>query len=53
MQTREIESRTWNGWLVVALLVAAGAVQAMYWKDFRPSGFDPWRVGFAVEGGAS
>ena len=28
MQTREIETRTWNGWLVVVLLLIAGAARS-------------------------
>jgi len=47
MQTREIETRTWNGWLVVTLLLIAGAALAAYWVKLpwlphnQP---DTWRI---------
>ncbi len=47
MQTREIETRTWNGWLVVTLLLIAGAALAVYWVKLpwlphnQP---DTWRI---------
>lgn len=50
MQTREIETRTWNGWLVVMLLLIAGAALAVYWANMPglPRGqADPWRIVFA------
>jgi regulator of protease activity HflC (stomatin/prohibitin superfamily) len=48
MQTREIETRAWNGWIVLAVLVAAGIAQVPFWVNSRLEHPDPWRIGFAL-----
>ena len=51
MQTCEIETRTWNGWLVVTLLLIAGAALAVYWVKlpWLPNNQpDPWRIVFGA-----
>jgi len=47
MQTREIEARTWNGWLVIVLLLVAGGALAVYWVKLPWDPPDPWRIVFA------
>ena len=52
MQTREIEARTWNGWLVIVLLLVAGGALAAYWLRLRWDDIDPWRLVFGALLGA-
>ncbi len=44
MQSREVETRTWNGWLALVLLLIAGAALTAYWVGLSWPKPNPWGI---------